>query len=289
MSKSAGFQVRAFDATTVREPGRTGSVWRLHYSVNPFARLRFLQADRDRGARHRRVGPDPGATTCCRPRLLDCGREIAAGGGSVTVRVNTGSWCWRGRPSVTCSQPWKRCRDRRPARVRTVARSGPPVAGRICRCARPAKDAHAKIRRTAQRKGKQVQPETLRRALRSFSQPTSGEIPSGRSAGVVPPRWQVELVFKRFKGPARAPAEADEASRKLLVAAGRKGGPPAGPFPPGDTTSRPDRTPSPWRDFKFALNQVTRARTGVFPETHVPNGAKSQHPWHNLPGEGPIR
>ncbi len=34
VSKNAGFQVRAFDATTVREPGRTGSVWRLHYSVN---------------------------------------------------------------------------------------------------------------------------------------------------------------------------------------------------------------------------------------------------------------
>ena len=31
------------------------------------------------------------------------------------------------------------------------------------------------------------------------------------------------------------------------------------PFPPGDTMSRPDRTRSPWREFKFALNQVMRA------------------------------
>ena len=30
-------------------------------------------------------------------------------------------------------------------------------------------------------------------------------------------------------------------------------------FPPGDLTWRKDRTRSPWRDFKFALNQVTRA------------------------------
>ena len=30
-------------------------------------------------------------------------------------------------------------------------------------------------------------------------------------------------------------------------------------FPPGGLTWRKDRTRSPWRDFKFALNQVTRA------------------------------
>ena len=28
-----GLRVRAFDATTVREPGRTGSLWRVHYSL----------------------------------------------------------------------------------------------------------------------------------------------------------------------------------------------------------------------------------------------------------------
>ena len=28
-----GFRVRAFDAPTVGEPGRTGSLWRLHYSI----------------------------------------------------------------------------------------------------------------------------------------------------------------------------------------------------------------------------------------------------------------
>ena len=33
VSAQGGFQVRAFDATTVKEPGKTGSLWRLHYSV----------------------------------------------------------------------------------------------------------------------------------------------------------------------------------------------------------------------------------------------------------------
>ena len=30
---NGGFQVQAFDATTAKEPGKTGSRWRLHYSV----------------------------------------------------------------------------------------------------------------------------------------------------------------------------------------------------------------------------------------------------------------
>lgn len=33
VSSEGGFQVRAFDATTVKEPGRTGTLWRIHYSV----------------------------------------------------------------------------------------------------------------------------------------------------------------------------------------------------------------------------------------------------------------
>ena len=33
LSCEGTFQVRAFDATTVKEPGKTGSLWRFHYSV----------------------------------------------------------------------------------------------------------------------------------------------------------------------------------------------------------------------------------------------------------------
>lgn len=38
LAGAGGFQVRAFDATTVKEPGQTGSLWRIHYS--PAAGLR---------------------------------------------------------------------------------------------------------------------------------------------------------------------------------------------------------------------------------------------------------
>jgi len=33
ISEEKGHQMRAFDATHIREPGRTGSLWRLHYSI----------------------------------------------------------------------------------------------------------------------------------------------------------------------------------------------------------------------------------------------------------------
>ena len=33
LSCNGAFQVRVFDATTVKEPGKMGSLWRIHYSV----------------------------------------------------------------------------------------------------------------------------------------------------------------------------------------------------------------------------------------------------------------
>ena len=61
-----------------------------------------------------------------------------------------------------------------------------------------------------------------------------------------------------------------------------------GPFPPGDTTSRPDRTPSPWRlQIRIEPSHASH-RTGVFPETHVRRMARNLSIRQNLPGEGPI-
>ena len=46
LASSGGFQVRAFDATIVKEPGKTGSLWRLHYSVSlPSLSCDFFQVN----------------------------------------------------------------------------------------------------------------------------------------------------------------------------------------------------------------------------------------------------
>ena len=102
MSADGGFQVRAFDATTVKEPGRTGSLWRLHYSVRlPSLACDFFKLTATEG-------PGVGETFAHFPIaegdyvLGDRGYSTAAGldhvvsaGGHVTVRVNTGSLPFR--------------------------------------------------------------------------------------------------------------------------------------------------------------------------------------------------
>ena len=98
--------------------------------------------------------------------------NLAAAGGYVTVRANTGSLlsetpeglAMNLRASVeTLTRP--RPVGEWPAQV--AARSGSPVHGPDCALRKtdePAEITHAKIHRTARKKVWQVRPETLRRA-----------------------------------------------------------------------------------------------------------------------------
>ena len=98
VSTEAGLQVRAFDATTVQEPGRTGSLWRLHYSVNlPSLGCDFFKLTptkgRGTGESFKQFPIRAGDYV-----LADRGystpvgvQHVVAAGGHVTVRVNTGS------------------------------------------------------------------------------------------------------------------------------------------------------------------------------------------------------
>ena len=98
LSEAGGLQMRALDATTVKEPGQTGSLWRVHYSV----RLPSLSCDFFRLTATEGVGTgesfkqfpvaagdhllaDRGYSTA--PGL----RHVVQAGGLVTVRVNTGT------------------------------------------------------------------------------------------------------------------------------------------------------------------------------------------------------
>ena len=98
VSTEAGFWVRAFDATTVQEPGRTESQWRVHYNVNlPSVGCDFFKLTPTQGSGTGEsfkqfpiregdyVLADGGYST---PVGI---QHEAAAGGHVTVRVNTGS------------------------------------------------------------------------------------------------------------------------------------------------------------------------------------------------------
>ena len=98
VSARAGPHVRVFDATVVRESGRTGSMWRLHYSMTlPSLGCDFFKLTGTEGAGSGesfkqfpiRAGDyilaDRGYATA--PGVA----YVAASGGYVTVRVNTGA------------------------------------------------------------------------------------------------------------------------------------------------------------------------------------------------------
>ena len=103
LSIANGFEIRAFDATVVKEPGKTGSLWYVHYSV----RLPSLICDYFRITAA--SGAGTGESFAQFPVrhgdfvLGDRGYSTARGiahvascGGRVTVRVNTGSLVFSG-------------------------------------------------------------------------------------------------------------------------------------------------------------------------------------------------
>ena len=237
-----GFEVRAFDATTVKEPGRTGALWRIHYSVRlPSLTCDFfkLTASDGEGAGESfaqfpiragdHVVADRGYSTAC-----GIG-HVAASGGHVLVRVNTGSLRLR-----TCTGERFDWLAELGSLTRTGAvQSWPTVAvgdgvtvpGRVC-AARKSTEAiriaQDKLRKEAARKGKQVQPRSLEFAryvivFTTFPEPTFA---ASQVLQWYRTRWQVELVFKRFKSLAQLghlPKHDDESAKawlygKLLVA-----------------------------------------------------------------------
>ena len=215
MSADGGFQVRAFAATTVKEPGRTGALWRLHDSVRlPSLACDFFKLTASEGRDcGEAFAPFPVGTGDY--VLADQGYSSAAGlhhvvssGGHVTVRVNTGSLPLRtidGTPFDLLAVPGTRVRDLKDA-------------GRH----------QARAAQAAQGKGKQVQPQTLAfvRYVIVFTTFPEAAFPAAQVPEWYRTCWQVELVFKRFKWLARLghlPKHDDESARawlygKLLVA-----------------------------------------------------------------------
>ena len=236
LSSDGGFQVRAFDATTVKEPGRTGSLCRVHYSIClPSLACDFFAVTETEG-----MGTgDLFSHFPIREGdyiLADCGystatdlHHVVSAGGHVTVRVNTGSLSLR----TTERQPLdllaavaslKRAGAVRSWSAQAVARDRTTVRGRICavRKTRQAIEmAHEKIRRVAARKGKQVQPQTLEfvRHVIVFTTFPEATCSAHEILEWYRVRWQVELVFKRLKALAQLghlPKHNEESARAWL-------------------------------------------------------------------------
>ena len=176
LSQAGGLQVRALDTMTVKEQGKTGSLWRVHYSV----RLPSLACDFFRLTETQGVGT--GESFVQFPiaagdyLLADRGystarglRHVVQAGGLVTVRLNTDSLALETADGQRFDLLAAVGTLRRAGRigswnVRAVDAAGVAATGRACaiRKTREAiRMAHTSLRQQASKRGKQLQPQTL--------------------------------------------------------------------------------------------------------------------------------
>ena len=215
-------RLRAFDATVVREPGRTGSQWRVHYSLCLSTLCcDFFEVTPARGSgngEHFTRFPVRAGDLILADRGYAAARglaHVAALGGRVTVRVNTGALALRdpdGAPFDLLAAvsglsgagdvgSW-------PVSVGGGHGRQRAVQGRICavrKSAQAAARARKRARREARRQGSKVKPETLAFAnhvivFTTFPEPA---FDARRVLECYRLRWQVELLFKRLKSLAR--------------------------------------------------------------------------------------
>jgi hypothetical protein len=210
--------MRMVDATVVKEPGKTGSLWRIHYSLRwpslacDFFKLTAAEGE-GTGESLKQVAVNKGDHL-----LADSGycsasgiHHVAAQGGFLTVRVNVqnlqlcntegGAFPLIER-LATVTKPmqvacWK-------VEIPSPQAAGKALAGRLCvirKSGQAIRLAHKKLRRKASRRGNKLQAETLLYAkyVIVFSTFSEEHFPAHAVLQWYRLRWQIELVFKRFK------------------------------------------------------------------------------------------
>ena len=208
------WQVRVVDGTQVREPGPTGSSWRIHYAVGlPSRRCtevhvsdsegpgcgesfrRFAVRRGDLWLGDRAYGLAPGIA------------HVVDGGGDVLVRFG-----WNNLPLGRAPErPWNLLAHLRGLRGTAlgdwpvfVAHEERRFAGRVCAVKKSRAAAAAgrrQVRRRAQKHGAQVLAETLEAAGYVFVFTTVAPelLGAAQVLEFYRGRWQVEGVFKRLK------------------------------------------------------------------------------------------
>lgn len=236
-----GRPVRLVDATTVKEPGKTGGQWRIHYSL----RLPALECDHFEltPARGKHTGERLGRFVFHAGEVVmaDAGYSHSPGiaavvrqGADVCVRVNPASlplWETRRRPFPLRKRIQTLQRAGEPAEWRVWIREGEQwIAGRIC-AVRKSEEAIRRAQRKLARKQQQgksaATPATREYAchILVFTTLPKEAATTRQVLECYRLRWQIELTFKRLKSIVQlghVPKQDDQSSRawlygKLLV------------------------------------------------------------------------
>lgn len=235
---------RLLDATTVKEPGKTGSLWRIHFSVSaPSLRCDYFKLTATKGegsgesfshfpvAVGDRLLADSGYSRA--PGL----RHVASGGGHFCVRVNPKSLPLFDGDGSAFDLAAKLRPIRRGGQVKEWAVSAgradgsEPIPGRLCVVRKLEKDivsARKRKLRMASKKCVKLAPNTLLYAeyVILFTTFPAERFTTTEVLDAYRLRWQIELVFKRLKQIAslgHLPKRDDASARawlygKLLVA-----------------------------------------------------------------------
>jgi len=214
----AGRQLRVVDGSVVREPGLTGSQWRLHYAIAlPSLHCQEVHLGScDEGETLKRFEVHGGDIF-----LADRGYAHPGGiahvrehGGDVIVRMNLVTLPLlhpaSGEPLDVLQQvrtlavgqagSWPACLK---VKAERGGRRAQQIAGRLCAVRKSEAAAAAgrnRVRRESLRGGKQVQPRTLEAAGYVLVFTTLGpELDAQQVLELYRLRWQIELEFKRLK------------------------------------------------------------------------------------------
>lgn len=225
-------QMRAFDATVVSEPGKTGSQWRLYYSMslpsfgcNFFKLMRINGEETTETFKHFPIHSGDYILADRRYFTAEGIAYIAKAGGYATFRVDTGASHFEEKPGI----PFNLL-----SAVESITRMGEigewhvnvksGVFGRICvlrKTDEAAEDALRCIDQNARRKKKKPQESTRRFAhyVIVFTTFPLEQFSASEVLEWYRLRWQVELVFQRFKSLAQfghLPKSDEESARAWL-------------------------------------------------------------------------
>jgi hypothetical protein len=227
--------LRLVDSTTIKEPGKTGSLWRVHYSF----RVPALRCDACTLTPTKGVGTGDSLTQfIIAPGdhlIADRGychvngiEHVVSSGGAILVRLNTAAlplFTPRGRRVPLL---------RRLAVLRRAGQIGEwavhvhgasrVIAGRMCalrKTEEAIKRAEKQLRRNASKSGEVLQPDTLEYAkyIIVFTTFAPLTFPADVVLHWYRVRWQVELAVKRLKSLAQLGhlPKADEQSARAWL------------------------------------------------------------------------
>lgn len=241
-AEERAYNVRVLDGTLVKEPGRGGSLWRIHYSI----RIPSLVCDHfeltsvkgaGTGESLGRFAANPGDLVLadrgfCKPAGIEV---LHRQGAAVMVRLHSSAlplYTQRGA-RFGLLEELGQLKETGKAREWPVWVQGDQgrIAGRLCalrKSEEAAEKTRRKIARKAQQGGPKPKPETLQyaRYVMVFTTVPKSHFSTAEVLEWYRVRWQIELVFKRLKTLAELgslPKHDDQSARawlygKLLIA-----------------------------------------------------------------------